>query len=401
MRTGCPRSRFIMIDLERLKRKFAELYANENPRLFRAPGRVNLIGEHTDYNGGFVLPMAIEFETVVAISARDDRRVKVHTANFDESAEFDLNENAEIEKGSWLNFVEGVARIFERETNVKLPGANILIRSDIPSGAGLSSSAALEIAVGLAFGEISNQTIDRAALAKIGQRTEHEFVGARVGIMDQFVSANASENHALLLDCRSLEFEHVPLDTTNAAIVICNTNVKHNLAASEYNTRRAECEQAVEILKRFLPGIEQLRDVSVEDFEKFQDKLPQTIGRRARHVVTEIRRTLEAADALKKKDLSRFGRLMRQSHASLRDDYAVSCEELDLLVDIAEKTTGVLGARMTGGGFGGSTVNLVERKNLDQFKDKISREYLRRTKIEATIFVSDAGNGASEITNAD
>jgi len=285
-----------------------------------------------------------------------------------------LDEDARIKKGSWLNFVEGVARILERTAKIKLSGANILIYSDIPSGAGLSSSATLEIAAGLALSEISNQTIDRALLAKIGQKAEHEFVGAKVGIMDQFVSANALENHALLLDCRSLQFENVPLDTKDAAIVICNTNVKHNLATSEYNTRRAECERAVEILKEFLPEIELLRDVSVEDFEKYQDKLPEIIGRRARHVVGEIRLTLEAADALKRKDLREFGKLMRQSHASLRDDYEVSCKELDLLVEIAGKTPGVFGARMTGGGFGGSTVNLGERKNLDRFKEKISRE---------------------------
>jgi galactokinase len=385
-----------MINEQDLAQKFQQFYERE-PRLFRAPGRVNLIGEHTDYNGGFVLPMAIDREVAVGIAERSDRKIRVHSANFEETAEFDLNVEKERKKGFWLNFIEGVARILERKS-VRLTGADLLIWSDVPGGAGLSSSAALETAVGLALSEISGNTIDRTTLALVGQQTEHEFVGAKVGIMDQFVSANAKAGHALLLDCRSLEFEHVPLNTKDVAIVICDTNVKHNLAASEYNTRRAECEKGVEILKEFLPDISQLRDVSVEEFEKFAGKLPVTICRRCRHVVTEIERTLKAAQALRQNDLIEFGSLMWLSHASLRDDYEVSCKELDLLVGIASECEGVLGARMTGGGFGGSTVNLVKRDKLDDFKQKISTEYQQRTGIEPTILVSEAAGGASEIT---
>ena len=385
-----------MIDYAKLKTKFAEVYDDGAPRIFRAPGRVNLIGEHTDYNGGFVLPMAIDRETAVAAATRDDRKVKVYSVNMREAAEFDLDAEQERKKNFWLNYIEGVARLLE-QNKVRLKGANLLVWSNVPTGAGLSSSAALETATGLALSEISNQPIDKTALAKIGQAAEHEYVGAKVGIMDQFVSAHAQAAHALLLDCRSLTFENVPLDTEDVAVAICDTNVKHDLATSEYNTRRAECEQAVEILREFLPEIKQLRDVSRADLEKYKNHLPEIVFRRARHVVNENARTLEAADALKKKDLPEFGRLMRQSHESLKNDYEVSCRELDLAVEIADATNGVLGARMTGGGFGGSTVNVVERENLDQFEAQIRREYRRLTGIEPTILISEASAGASEI----
>lgn len=386
-----------MIDPELLSEKFAELY-NREPRIFRAPGRVNLIGEHTDYNGGFVLPMAIDRETAMAVAERNDRKIRVHTVNFGETAEFDLDEEKLLQKGFWLNFIEGVARILERNS-VKLKGADILLWSDVPTGAGLSSSAALETVTGLALSEMSGFSIDRTLLAKIGQQTEHEFVGAKVGIMDQFVSANAKKDHALLLDCRSLEFENVPLDLTETAILICDTKVKHDLAASEYNTRRAECEEAVRILKQFLPEIEQLRDVSVAEFEKYKDNLPDVIQRRAKHIVNENERTLKAAEYLKQHKLNEFGLLMFGSHESLKNDYEVSCAELDLLVEIAKTKKDILGARMTGGGFGGSTVNLVKRENLMQIIEEIVTEYEKQTKISPTILIAEACNGASEVNS--
>ncbi|HEX8367977.1 MAG TPA: galactokinase [Pyrinomonadaceae bacterium] len=386
-----------MIDPQRLKEKFTEFYGGE-PRLFRAPGRVNLIGEHTDYNGGFVLPMAIDKEAAVAIGERSDRKIRVYTVNLEEAAEFDLDEEKERKKGFWLNYIEGVARILESK-NVRLKGADLIIWSDVPSGAGLSSSAALETVTGLALSEMSGQTIDRVTLAKIGQQTEHDYVGAKVGIMDQFVSAHARARHALLLDCRSLEFENVPLDAREVAVVMCDTNVKHDLATSGYNTRREECEQAVRILKGNLPDVRELRDVNREDFEKYADFLPELIRRRARHVITENERALQAANALKRKDLNEFGRLMWQSHESLKNDYEVSCRELDVLVEIAAATAGVLGGRMTGGGFGGSTVNLVKRENLEDFREKIQAEYERLTGIKPTILVSEASEGANEMTS--
>ncbi len=375
--------------------EFQKLYGRA-PRLFRAPGRVNLIGEHTDYNGGFVLPMAIEYETVVAAAARADRKIFVRSVNLDESGEIDLDAPAQKLRGSWLDYVEGVARILERE-NAKLSGADLLISSDVPAGAGLSSSAALEMSVGLALAEISDQAIDKVKLALTGQAAEHEFVGANVGIMDQFISALGEKGHALLIDCRSLHAEQIPLASEEAAIVICDSKVKHKLAASEYNTRRKECETGVMLLKKFLPDIEQLRDVSVENFEKYAPHLPNTIAKRCRHVVTENERTLLAAEALKKNDFAEFGRLMRLSHASLSSDYEVSCRELDWLVTIADDCAGVFGARMTGGGFGGSTVNLVRRKSINDFTEKISVEYERLANLKSSIYVSRAAAGASEI----
>ena len=393
--TSAPTIKFFMIDFRQLHDKFRERFSGE-PRLFRAPGRVNLIGEHTDYNDGFVLPIAIDREAAVAVRERSDRVVRIHTINLNETAQFDLDQKADIKPGYWLNYVEGVARILESE-GITLKGADVLLWSDVPSGAGLSSSAALETVIGLALWEISDVMVDRVKLAKAGQQTEHDYAGANVGIMDQFVSAFACSGHALLLDCRSLEFEHVPLDTSEVAVVICDTNVKHDLATSEYNMRRKECEQAVETLRKSIPNIESLRDVSRDDLERYANALSDSVQRRARHVVTENERTLEAVRALKSNDLIEFGRLMWRSHESLRYDYEVSCRELDSLVEIAAATRGVLGGRMTGGGFGGSTVNLVKREDLDAFKESVRSGYEQSTGIEPTILVSGACGGADEI----
>ncbi|MDQ3748677.1 MAG: galactokinase, partial [Acidobacteriota bacterium] len=236
-------------------------------------------------------------------------------------------------------------------------------------------------------------------LALVGQAAEHEFVGAKVGIMDQYVSALGRKNHALLIDCRSLEAKQIPFADDGAAIVICDSKVKHKLAASEYNTRRAECEKGVEILQKFLPKITQLRDVSIKDFEQYAVRLPEIIRKRCRHVVTENERTLNAAEALKKSDLTYFGRLMWLSHVSLRDDYEVSCQELDLLVEIAWQCEGVRGGRMTGGGFGGSTVNLVQRQSVENFTERISDEYRRQTNIKPAVYVSSPADGAKELVN--
>jgi len=383
------------VDSLQLKSEFAEIYGRE-PRLFRAPGRVNLIGEHTDYNGGFVLPMAIERGTTVAAAVRDDRKIRILSVNVNEAGEINLDAPEKTRRGTWLDYIEGMARILERR-NIILRGADLLINSDVPSGAGLSSSAALEISVGLALSEISASPIEKVQLALAGQAAEHEFVGAKVGIMDQYISALGRKNHALLIDCRSLEAEQIPFAAQDSVIVICDSKVKHKLAASEYNTRRAECEKAVEILREFLPGITQLRDVGIRDFERYAAHLPEIIRKRCRHVVTENERTLNAAEALKKSDLNEFGRLMWLSHASLRDNYEVSCRELDLLVEIASQCEGVLGGRMTGGGFGGSTVNLVQRGSVENFTKRISDEYRRRTNNETAVYVSNAADGAKEL----
>lgn len=385
-----------MFDLLELKSKFHEIHQAE-PRFFRAPGRVNLIGEHTDYNGGFVLPMAIERETMVAASVRADRKISVCSINLNEANEIDLDAPEQKLRGIWLDYIEGVARVLERENDLRLPGADLLISSNVPNGAGLSSSAALEISVGLALTEISGATIDKVRLALAGQAAEHEFVGAKVGIMDQYISALAKKDNALLIDCRSFEATQISFTNDETAVVICNSKVAHELAGSEYNMRRAECEEGIEILRDFLPEVTQLRDVSVADYEKYANRLPETIRRRCRHVVTENERTLSAVKSLRLNDLTEFGRLMFLSHKSLSDDYEVSCRELDLLVEIAAKCEGVLGARMTGGGFGGSTVNLVKKKNIENFTKIITQEYQSRTSIEPAIYISAASEGAGEI----
>jgi galactokinase len=379
-----------------IRNAFRERYGRE-PRIFRAPGRVNLIGEHTDYNDGYVLPLAIERETLVAISPRADRTVRVLSLNLQEEREFDLDAPAEPRRGIWLDYVEGVARVLEAR-GTRLSGADVVLASDVPVGAGLSSSAALEISAGLAFVSIAGAEVDGVALALAGQQAEHEYVGTMCGIMDQFIAALGRAGHALLIDCRSLEATQIPLDTSDTSVVVCDTNVKHELSSSEYNLRREECVRGVEMLREALPGIRALRDVSVEDFQTHAARLPDLIRRRCRHVVTENARTLAAADALREGRSDEMGRLMYRSHESLRDDYEVSCKELDTLVGIARGVAGVSGARMTGGGFGGCTVNLVRRDALEDFHRIIAEGYQQATGIAPTIYVSEACDGAKEVT---
>ena len=384
-----------MMEREAVGSAFRERYGR-GARIFRAPGRVNLIGEHTDYNGGFVLPMAIERETVVAAAPREDRRVRAYSVGLDEELTFDLDRPHPPRRGIWLDYVEGVAQALESR-GIKLSGADLLIDSDVPAGAGLSSSAALEVSVGLALTRVSGKEVDGVTLALAGQQAEHTYVGTLCGIMDQFVAALAQVRHALLIDCRSLEAEPVPLDTDEAAFVVADTRVKHELSSSEYNVRRAECARGVELLRERLPDILELRDVSVADFEEHKDILPDPVRRRCRHIVTENERTLAAARALRAGDLSEMGRLMYESHYSLRDDYEVSSPELDVLVELARGLPGVLGARMTGGGFGGSTVSLVRRESLEEFERALSEGYERETGRRPAILVSEAGAGAAEV----
>jgi galactokinase len=355
---------------------------------------VNLIGEHTDYNDGFVLPMAIDRRTVVAASKRDDRKVLVASKTLGTSDVFDLDHPRR--RGTWLDYVEGTAQCLEAR-GTKLVGANLLIDSDVPSGSGLSSSAALEIAVAFAMTSFSNpKTLSRIDLALAGQAAEQTYVGAMSGIMDQLIAALGEIDHVLLIDCRTLEPKLVHFAPPAALVVICNTGVEHELASSEYNRRRAECERGVEILRRTLPGVRALRDVSLAQLEKFSDQLGDPVRKRCRHVVTENERTLAAARAVADNDLARLGHLMAASHRSLREDYEVTCPELDLCVDVACSQPGVYGARMTGGGFGGCTVNLVERDAFGALCDALRREFSRRFGRQPEIFTSRACQGALE-----
>ena len=376
-----------------LKKKFRERYG-AHARIFRAPGRVNLIGEHTDYNDGFVMPAAIESCTWVAISARNDCKLLARSENFSDTVELDLQQKNVRPTGHWSDYVQGVAVILGQTNN--LQGANMLIRGDVPIEAGLSSSAAIEVATALALLENSGLKLDRVEVARLCQRSENEFVGAHVGIMDQFISCFGRAGHAVMLDCRSLEYRLVQLPS-NVTLVICNTMVKHQLASSEYNNRRSECEEGVRLLSAKLQGIKALRDVSTTQLEQHARDLPEVIHRRCRHVVGENERVLRAAEALSEGRLDEFGRLMEQSHRSLQKNYEVSCAELDLMVELAQRQRGVLGARMTGGGFGGCTINLVRSDCVDEFESNVARLYEASTGIPPQVIVTSAGEGASEI----
>ena len=378
-----------------LRRAFQSRWAI-TPRIFRAPGRVNLIGEHTDYNEGFVMPVAIDYSTWVAAGPRMDRVLSVYSENFSEGREFPLDDGGPQRRNDWSDYVRGVAITLERAGH-RLRGTNLLIRGVVPIGAGLSSSAALEIATTLALLGVSRINLDRTEIARLGQRSENEFVGALCGIMDQFIACFGMAGHAVVLDCRSLEYRLAPLPP-GVRLVVGNTMVHHAIAGGEYNRRRAECQDGVRHLTRALPHIQSLRDVTLDELNRHGSDLPDAIFRRCRHVITENARVQQAAAALSDGDLGRFGRLMGESHASLRDDYQVSCVELDTMVAIAQEQPGVYGSRMTGGGFGGCTIHLVREDNVEGFCATVSRRYHEATGREPVIHVTNAAGGAGEVT---
>jgi galactokinase len=356
-------------------------------RTFRAPGRVNLIGEHTDYNEGFVMPVAIEFAAYVDVTARADRRLVVHSENYSETREFALDDPDPRPSRHWSDYVRGVAVMLQRAGH-RVSGASLNIRSDVPMGSGLSSSAAVEVAVALAL--LRDAPIHRTELAKLCQRAENEFVGVRCGIMDQFTACHAKAGHALMLDCRTLESRFVPLPR-GVKLVIANTMVRHSLAAGEYNRRRAECEEGAAYFGR------SLRDVTSGDLERRGRGLSETVRGRCAHVIAENARVIAASAALEEGDLHAFGKLMFQSHRSLRDDYEVSCAELDMMVKIAAHAPGVYGSRMTGGGFGGCTISLVQEEYVEAFRETIVKRYREATGIGAKVYVSGAAEGAAEL----
>jgi galactokinase len=364
-------------------------------RIFRAPGRVNLIGEHTDYNEGFVMPAALPFYTYVAIGPRNDRRLHLHSLEFQQSREFDLNAMLLGPSGDWSDYVRGVAAVFDA-AGYPMSGANLVIKGEVPIGAGLSSSAAIEVSSAMALLANSGLELDRTRIARLCQQAEQQYAGTKCGIMDQFISCFGQANHALLLDCRDLEYRLLKL-AEQVRIVICNTKVKHELASGAYNRRRADCAAGVEYLRQYLPGIHALRDVTLAELEHYGRNLPEVTFRRCRHVVTENERVLAAGEALQSGDLIEFGQLMVESHRSLRHDYEVSCRELDIMVEIAQKLRGVFGARMTGGGFGGCTVNLVSADAVDRFHKTIAGEYEAATGLRPDIYVCGTADGAAEL----
>ncbi len=370
-----------------------ERYYRTQPAIFRAPGRVNLIGEHTDYNDGFVMPAAIGFYTWIAASPRPDRTLHVRSEEFHETVDLSLGALAGPPRKHWTDFVRGVAAVLQ-SSGAPISGANLIIQGQVPMGAGLSSSASLEVATGLALLSVSHVEMPQLELVKACQRAEHEYVGTRCGIMDQFVAVFGRSGHALMLDCRTLEYQTLAIPA-DARLVICNSMVKHELASGEYNRRRADCEAGVKIFRKSLPNVQALRDVSLTDLANHQTELPEVVYRRCRHVISENQRVLDAADALRASNLSRFGQLMYESHHSLRDDYEVSCMELDLLVEIASSCEGVYGSRMTGGGFGGCTITLVRSEGVGAFQQKTITTYKKQTGIVPDLYVCSAAQGAA------
>jgi galactokinase len=372
--------------------RFLAVYGTSPSGLFRAPGRVNLIGEHTDYNDGFVMPAAIDFSCYSAIRSRSDRTLSVYSQQFQENIEFNLDRLVGPPKKHWTDYVRGVAAVL-RDEGYPLKGADLLIDGQVPIGSGLSSSASIEVSSALALTSLGGITVPLGTLARLCQRAENAYTGARCGIMDQFVSCFGRPDQALLLDCRSLEMTYLALPP-NVRLVICNTMVRHELAAGEYNERRASCERSIEAIRKFLPNIRALRDLTLEDLEKYRSLLSEIDFRRCRHVITENARVIDAKEALRHVDLARFGQLMYQSHNSLNHDYEVSCRELNLMVSLARNIPGVYGARMTGGGFGGCTINLVEREVVPEFQTSVAREYEKLTDLSPQIFASSAAGGA-------
>lgn len=357
-----------------------------------APGRVNLIGEHTDYNNGFVLPVAINRKTIIAISPRSDAKLGLYAHNFNASVTVGLEQLERTKENSWSNYSKGVASVLQGKGK-SLRGSNLMIHSDIPSGAGLSSSAALEMATAHALLALNTITMSAAEIIEVCHSAEYDFVGVHCGIMDQFISCMGMKNHALFLDCQSLEYEHVPIPL-GCKLVVCDTGVKHSLGASEYNTRRQQCSEGAQQLSLVIPNVKTLRDVSVKQFEEHKDRLGTLVKKRCKHVVHENERVLQSVTALRRNDLSEFGKLMYQSHLSLKNDYEVSCTELDSVVDICAEADGVYGARMTGAGFGGAAICLVQSECADAVVERLRIEYPQRARRKPTIQVCTVEDGA-------
>lgn len=384
-----------------LMQKFYEIFGNEGDvRSYFAPGRVNLIGEHTDYNGGHVFPCALTIGTYGIARKREDRKIRFYSANFSKLGviETSLDDLVPSEKAGWTNYPKGVMWTFEKRGYKLTGGVDFLIWGNIPNGSGLSSSASLEVLTGVMLRDLFGfDEITMQDLALIGQYSENNFNGMNCGIMDQFASAMGKKDCAIFLDTSNLNFEYAPVKLPDAKIVITNSKVKHSLVGSAYNDRRNECEAALKDLQK-VTDIQTLGDLTEEEFEAHKDAIQNPVCRvRAKHAVYENQRTIKAVNALKENNIEEFGRLMNASHVSLRDDYEVSCEEIDILVDLAWKIPGVIGSRITGGGFGGCTVSIVKNDAVDTFIDTIGKQYKEKVGHEAEFYVVEIGDGAGKL----
>ena len=365
------------------------------PAIYAAPGRVNLIGEHTDYAEGFVMPAAIDFATLAGISPRSDGKIALFSENYGQVRYFDAAELPATAGKHWTDYPLGVVSILAGEGHV-IPGFSLSLWGDVPLGAGLSSSASVEVATALAVTGLIGVDYPRPVLARLCQRAENEFVGANCGIMDQFISANGARDHAMLLDCRDLSFKLAPIPD-HVALVIANTMVKHAITGGEYTSRRAEVEAACAVIASHRPEVKFLRDATVEDLEKWGHEMTPNSLKRARHVITENLRTVAAADALIKGDLNELGRLMAEAHTSYSKDFEASCDEADAMVELAQDLPGLIGARLTGGGFGGCTINLVEQTEAAAFAEALGAKYAEQTGIVPQIHVCHASGGAHSL----
>ncbi len=385
-----------MINIDALKTEFRDLYNNE-PNIYFAPGRVNIIGEHTDYNGGLVLPCAISFGTYLAVAPNNDKVLRFRTTNFPYQAEVRLDELSRRHGDEWVNYPLGVINQFiNRGAQIDF-GLDMLFSGDIPNGAGLSSSASIELVIAVALNEILEANYERLDLIKMSQLAEHQFVGTKCGIMDQFAVGMGKTNSAIFLDCRSLEYELVPLNIEGHSIVIMNTNKRRELADSKYNERVAECTKALELLRQAKPMID-LSDITMAEFDKLGDIITDPVlYRRARHVISENNRVKLAVSALKRGDLQTLGQLMNDSHESLRHDYQVTGAELDTIVNAARKVNGVLGARMTGAGFGGCAVAIVEDRYIEAMINKVGPAYETEIDLKPVFYVASVSDGAGKM----
>ena len=386
--------------VQKLVEKFEKLYGNGGEiQKYFAPGRVNLIGEHTDYNGGHVFPCALTIGTYGIVRSREDRVIRFYSANFEKLGiiETSLDDLVPSKKAGWTNYPKGVMWAFEKRGYKLTHGLDILIYGNIPNGSGLSSSASLEVLTGLIIKDVFGFDVSMVDIALIGQDSENNFNGCNCGIMDQFASAMGKKDHAIFLDTNTLHYEYAPVVLENARIVITNSKVKHSLVDSAYNDRRNECETALKELQAEVE-IQTLGDLTEQEFETHKSAIKDEIRRkRAKHAVYENQRAIRAVAALQAGDVKLFGELMNASHVSLRDDYEVSCEEIDILVDLAWKIPGVIGSRITGGGFGGCTVSIVENDAVDTFIETIGKAYEEKVGHEAEFYVVDIGDGAYKI----
>jgi len=383
--------------VKRIKQGFEELFINE-PLMVSAPGRINIIGEHTDYNDGFVLPASINKYIHFAVAKNGINNNRFVAYNLNDNLELSTD-NLGPNSKQWSNYLLGVISQI-RKMGRKISGIDCVFGGNIPIGAGISSSAAIETGFAFALNELFDLNLSKHEIAMLSQKAEHEHVGVKCGIMDQFASVFGEKDKVIQLDCRTLEHKLIPFDLKDYSIVLCDTNVKHSLAGSEYNTRRLQCEEGVSILKKYDSTVTKLRDVSIEMLLKHRDKIPPVIFKRCKYVVEENNRLLEACEALSNGNISRLGELIYETHSGLKDEYEVSCYELDVLVDIARESGLVAGARMMGGGFGGCTINLVQSKKLNDFIDLIKAQYRKRTNTELKHYYEvSIVNGTSIINN--